>query len=515
MMTMTKTRRWVRWLLLLALWSAVVILAAETYGRRSGVFDQFDLLVDVRHAIVTQYVEEPDQAKMTEAAVRAMVEALDDPYTVYISPDDVAPFEKQIEGTFTGIGAEVDLQDNRLHIVSPLDDSPAWKAGILAGDSVLEIDGKSTDGMTIADAIKMLQGQEGTKVTLKVRHPSNQEETIAMNRAQINVQTVKGIRRDAQQRWDFMLDPAHGIGYVRISQFTRSTAGDLRAALNQLAERGCKGIILDLRFDPGGMLESAEQVSDMFLPAGKRIVSVKGRTTPEQVTMAKDQPDDVTVPLVVVANEASASAAEIVTGALSDNNRARFVGTRTFGKGSVQQVQTLDAGRGALKITTAYYYLPNGRNIHRRKDKDVWGVDPSPGCYVPMTPEQVEKMIKLRRANDVLSAQGKGEDPGTITPETLREKLGDPQLAAALTSLLEDLRTGSWPVVGLSDAQALALESRKATLTRQRDALADRMAIVDGELTRLNRSATQPGGPTTATAPAGVTSNAMPPATEP
>ena len=256
----------------------------------------------------------------------------------------------------------------------------------MAGDLVLEIDGKSTDGMSIADAIKMLQGQEGTKVTLKVRHPSNQEETIAINRAQINVQTVKGIRRDGQNRWDFMLDNAHGIGYVRINQFTRSTAGDVRAALNQLTERGCKGLIIDLRFDPGGMLESAEQVSDMFLPAGKRIVSVKGRTTPEQVTMSKDQSDDVTVPMVVLANEASASAAEIVTGALSDNNRARFVGTRTFGKGSVQQVQTLDAGRGALKITTAYYYLPNGRNIHRRKDKDVWGVDPSPGCYVPMTP---------------------------------------------------------------------------------------------------------------------------------
>ncbi|MCX5658929.1 MAG: S41 family peptidase [Planctomycetota bacterium] len=405
--------------LALVLLVAPFTLGANTPATRSNVYKQIDLLVDVRHEIVSQYVEEPDQPKMVQMAVRAMVESLNDPYTVYISPEELAPFDKQIRGTFSGIGAEVDVFENHLRIISPLDDSPAWKAGVLAGDIVLEIDGASTLNLKINDAIQKLMGPEGTPVKLKIRHLTGEEKEITINRGRINVQTVKGIRRKADSHWDFMLDPSAKIGYIRLTQFTEKSIEDFRAALKTIEEQGVKGLILDLRFDPGGLLETACAVSDAFLEKGQRIVSVKGRVVPERVTLATDGPKFPNVPLVVIANEASASASEVVTGALSDNNRALFVGTRTFGKGSVQQVMALDNDEGAIKITNAYYYLPNGRNIHKREGSEVWGVDPSEGCYVPMNAEQVRKMAEVRRDADVLRAWATKPEASAVTPDAI------------------------------------------------------------------------------------------------
>jgi carboxyl-terminal processing protease len=338
-------------------------------------------------------------------------------------------------------------------------------------------------------------------VTLRVRHPSGVEAALPITRAQITMQTVRGPRRGADEHWDFMLDPVHAIGYIRIGQFTDTTAGELKAALAQLQDRQFRGLILDLRFNPGGLLESAVQVGNMFLPAGQRIVSVRGRVVPETVYTSTGAGLIAPVPVVVLANESSASAAEIVTGALSDNHRARFVGTRTFGKGSVQQVRALENGEGALKITNAYYYLPNGRNIHRRKDKDVWGVDPDEGCYVSMTAQQVEAMVKTRNAGDILGVPGATTEPA-VTPDSIRRDMQDPQLAAALRSVLGKLADGHWPVVGLSQAQALALETQRAGLLHQREALTERLGQVDQELEKIEHAATRPADSHPTTLPA-------------
>jgi len=468
-----------------------LLLVAATSNFLKSPFEQLDLLVDVRHQIVDEYVEQPDEAKMILDAVRAMVESLDDPHTVYLTPEELEPFDREVRGSFSGIGAEVEMdqQHRRVRVVSPLEDSPAWAAGVMAGDLILEVNGDSTADMTLSQAVDRLTGPAGTKVVLKVRRVSGEEQTITLTRAQINVPSSKGLRRaDKDHRWQFMLDPQNRIGYVRILQFSDATARDLQAALEQLKQAGVRGLILDLRFDPGGLLESAVDVSNLFLPAGKTIVSVRGRTSRPQTfysTTGEMLPD---VPIVVLANEASASAAEIVTGALADNGRAKFGGARTFGKGSVQQVKMLPTGEGAIKVTNAYYYLPSGRNIHRRPDVDLWGVDPEPGFYVPMTPQQVKEMIESRRKEDVLRSQTQpATQPAadaTVTPQWLREQLKDPQLAAGLEAVLGRLTSGQWPRVGETDVQQQVELSQRQRL---RAMLEQRVKDLEKELLRIDQ----------------------------
>ncbi len=467
----------------------VVLLVSVQAGlarRASSVFEEIDLLVDVRHEILESYVEQPDHEQMVEAAVRAMVDALDDRYTVFLSPDELEPFDKQIRGSFSGIGAEIDIYEDRLRIVSPLEESPAWEAGVMAGDIVLEIEGESTEGIKITEAVNKLTGPEGTQVTIKVRHDSGEKQVITITRARINVRTVKGLKRASDHHWDFMFNQDQKIGYIRVTQFTTSTAEDVRMALDQLIEDGVRGLILDLRFNPGGLLESAVAVSDMFLDGGKRIVSIKGRSVPERVEMSTGDSTIAPIPVVVLANEASASASEIVTGALSDNGRAKFVGARTFGKGSVQQVKMLENGMGALKITNAYYYLPNGRNIHRRKDSEVWGVDPDEGFYVAMTPEQVKKMIEVRRESDILRAREANDEPINLTAEWIETELADPQLAAGLRALEGKLTDGDWPVVGQGGTEELVRRGKRESLVRQRDLIEERLEEIREELTKLD-----------------------------
>ncbi len=466
----------------------LAIGAGSLWAKSDTVYDQIDLLVDVRHELVRGYVEPPNQQKMVENAVRAMVESVNDPFTVYMSPSELEQFDKAMHGSFSGIGAEVDIQDNRLKITTPLDDSPAFKAGIIAGDVVLEIDGKSTEGKSIQDCIKLLMGPEGTAVVLKVRHDNGEEKTISVTRGRINVLTVKGFKRSPDGKWDFMLDPASKVGYVRISTFSDATAEETAKAVRGLVAAGAKGIIIDVRFNPGGLLGSAVEMGNLFLPKDKRIVSVKGRTVPEQIMVSSGKETIPDIPLVILANESSASAAEILTGALADNDRAKFIGTRTFGKGSVQSVIKLENNLGALKLTNAYYYLPNGRNIHRRDGNDTWGVDPQDGYYVPMTPDEMKAMVEARRKGDVLKI-GEGSSGGTVTPEMLKKDLADPQLAAALTAIQGKIFKGSWTTVGQSNAPALAKQNKHDSLARQREQLKTRLEQVEKELDKMDHPA--------------------------
>ncbi len=443
----------------------------------SSVFDQLDLLVDVRHEIVSEYVEQPDARKMTEAAVRAMVDSLEDPYTVFFDPSELERFDRGVRGTFSGIGAEVDLFQDRLRIVSPMEDSPAYKAGILPGDVVLEIDGVSTLGLKLNECIQKLTGEEGTEVKLKVRHETGEEVELTITRARIVADSVRGLWRNEQLHWDFMIDRANKIGYIRLTQFQANTGEAFKAALDELASQQCKALILDLRFNPGGLLDAAVAVSDLFLEQGQTIVSVKGRAVPERVTQATT--GSVDLPVVVLANESSASASEVVTGALTDNGRCLFVGARTFGKGSVQQVRMLEGGAGALKITNAHYYLPKGRNIHHRPGNDVWGVDPSEGCYVPMKADEVRAMIEKTR--EFRANRKDGETP-TVTADWILSELADPQFAAALRAVMGKLESGDWPKVGQDNAQALAMETRRQQLLGQKQMLEKRIAKIDEEL---------------------------------
>ncbi|NBC11642.1 MAG: PDZ domain-containing protein [Planctomycetes bacterium] len=464
----------------------VMVVIQSVFARNLSTFDQLDLLVDIRHELVDSYVTEPDQEKMVEAAVRGMIASLDDPYTVYLTPEDLAPFERNIHGVFSGIGAEVDIHNDRLRIVSPLEDSPAWKAGVMPGDIVLEIDGEDTAGIKITDAVAKLTGEAGTDVTIKVRHDTGEEELITITRAVIEVDTVRGYRTDADQHPDFMIDKDNRIGYVRLTQFNERTAGELEAAIQSLQEQNARALILDLRFNPGGLLESALQVSDMFLGAGQRIVSIKGRTVAEQTHDATANTLAPNLPVIVLINEGSASAAEIVSGALHDHQRAHIVGTRTFGKGSVQQVRMLDSGQGALKITNAYYYIPSGRKIHRVEGAEQWGVDPSDGSYVPMKPEDVEQMIELRRDAGIKKLYEDAEgNPIALDPTIIREQFADPQLAAALRAALGRVKDGAFPKVGQSNEEQLIKANQLANLEQQKQFLQERLDEIEDEMARL------------------------------
>ena len=456
----------------------------DAWARSGDAFDQIDLLVDLRHELATEYVDEPDQQQMIEGAIDGMIEALDDPYTQYFPIEEFQQFNESVRGEFFGIGAEVTIENNRLHIVTPLEDSPAWESGVMAGDTVLEIDGQDTLDLDINEAVKRLKGPAGTDVKIKVRHASGEEADITITRAKIEVQTVRGFGRDAEHHYDFMLDPNNKIGYVRLTQFSERTADELEEVLTQLKSQGMKGLILDLRFNPGGLLEAAVRISDMFLGQDQTIVSVRGRVVPEKIFKATGDTLFPDLPVVVLANPFSASASEIVAGALSDNDRALFVGERTFGKGSVQQIKMLEGGQGALKITNAYYYLPSGRNIHRRTHKDNWGVDPSENAYVAMDAEQRRAMLEARREHDTISDDN-GQALSAITPQSLRDELKDSQLAAGLEALLGKIDSGSWPAVGESNASALAVAAERDNLNRQRELLEESLVEVSAKLAEL------------------------------
>ncbi|MEX2672741.1 MAG: S41 family peptidase [Phycisphaeraceae bacterium] len=459
---------------------------------RADAYSYFDTLVDVRSELVRHYVEEPEEDEMLKGAIKGMVEALNDPFTDYLAPEDLEQFDRQTRATFSGIGAEISAQDGQIMIVSPLEDSPAFEAGIMAGDIILEINGESTEGLSTQDAVQKITGPRGTEVTLKVRHPDGEEAEITIVRQQIDVQTVRGFRRDAENHWNYLLDPEAGVGYVRVSQFASPTTDALKEAVKQAQDQGMKGLILDLRFNPGGLLDQAVAMSDMFLSEGT-ILSTRGRNSPHRAWEAEPGNGLTDFPMIILVNEFSASASEIVAGALRDNNRATVLGTRSFGKGSVQQVMKLESGAGALKVTTAYYYLPSGRNLHRREGATEWGVDPNDGFYVPMSNDQIRKMTELRRDSDIIRNRD-GEEAERITPDLIEDELSDPQLAAALQAMLGKFETGEFPRVGESEATLTAHVNERSTMERRREVLSESLEQVDESLRQLDESIAEING---------------------
>lgn len=470
----------------------LLLWTSNTMARKNDAFEQIGLLTALRRELVVSHVEEPDQDKMLRAAVDGMISSLGDPYTNYLFPEDMKQFDKHVGGTFSGIGAEVIIDETlkRVKIVSPLEESPAWKSGVLAGDIIYEIDGEDTEGLSINDAVDRLTGPVGTDVSILVRRKTGEKETIKITRAIINIQTVKGFSRDKDHHWNYMLDDKNKVGYIRLTQFNKNSGPDMKQALEELKEQGAKAVILDLRFDPGGLLPTAIEVADMFLPGGKKIVSVKGRVVPEATEYSTDSGTVFEGEVIVLANESSASASEIVTGALHDNHRGKFVGTRTFGKGSVQQVRPLASGEGALKITNAYYYLPNGEKIHRVKDAENWGVNPEPGFYVGMKPKEITDMIKIRREGDVLNDENGAAKRKNINPEWIRENLKDIQLAAGLETAIGKITTGQWTKVGTDGSDEVRNAILMENLIRTRELLQERMMEVEKQIKKIESGET-------------------------
>jgi carboxyl-terminal processing protease len=373
-------------------------------------FELMKLFVDSFEQIDRNFVEKVDRRELVEAAMRGMIMKLD-PYSSYIDTTELKQFNESVDQEFGGIGIQVTVEPKtrQLMVMTPLPGTPAYKAGIRAGDHIVEIDGKPTaefvEGREMDTAVKMMRGKAGDTVKVKIQHTGEAtSETLDIVRAVIKTPTVQGDHYDSMGNWSYMLEGEDKIGYIRLTSFGRNSVEEVHDALDTLKKEGMKALILDLRFNPGGLLTAATAISDFFVESGV-IVSTKGRNTEEQVFKAKRAGTFSGFPMVVLVNRYSASASEIVSACLQDHKRAIVIGERTWGKGSVQNVIELEGGKSALKLTTASYHRPSGKNIHRlpkATEKDEWGVMPDEGYEVKLSNEEMGKLFDARREREVV-----------------------------------------------------------------------------------------------------------------
>jgi carboxyl-terminal processing protease len=326
------------------------------------------------------------------AAMKGMLSSLD-PHSQFMDPNDFKDMQDDTRSRFNGLGVEVAMKEGLLTVVTPMEDTPAAKAGILAGDQILRINGSSTEKLGLQEAVSVLRGEPGQKITLTILRPSTKEiKDFALERTEIKVRSVKG-----GQLLDPELTGPFKVGYVRIVQFNEPTADEFGKTLDDLQKKGMQALILDLRNNPGGLLNSAVDVCAQFLPANTKVVSTQGRASSQMHDYStplglKERPS---FPVVVLVNEGSASGSEIVAGALKDLHRAIVVGETTFGKGSVQNVMQLPDG-SALRFTTAKYFTPSKQVIQ--------GNGVVPNIRVPLTPEQERAVASLRNDENIKPA---------------------------------------------------------------------------------------------------------------
>ncbi len=411
------------------------MVEAAAEGHSQEYYELLKLFADTLDQIDRNYVKEVDRRELIEGAIEGMMSKLD-PYSNYIAPEKLERFRGGVESEFGGIGIQIELVEGQLTISSSLVGGPAYRAGLLAGDKIVRIGDESTEGISHAAAFEKLKGPLGTQVTFTVQQPDiAHEETVTLTREIVRIDTVMGDRRRRDHSWEFLLDPEKKIGYVRVAAFSRHTAEELRKAVEDLLGRGMKGLVLDLRDNPGGLLSSAIEVADLFIREG-RIVSTSGRAIPERKWDARPEDTFEDFPVAVLVNNYSASASEIFAACLQDHDRAVVVGQRTWGKGSVQNIIELEGGESALKLTTAGYQRPSGKNIHRfpgAKDDEEWGVKPNEGYEVTLSAPELRQLREYRKQHDI------ARRPGEVSVEEGTPKHIDGQLQRALSYLDEKL----------------------------------------------------------------------------
>lgn len=395
---------------------------------RDEDYELFSVLVDTLDQVERNYVKDISRRELVEAAIQGVLSKLD-PYSNYITPTDLTKFRTSVESQFGGIGIQIRVDNGVLEIVTPLVGTPAYRAGLQTGDRIIEINGQDTTGISTEKAVEQLKGEVGTEVTIKVLAlGSDQPKTVTVAREVVHIETVLGDSRKGDDHWDFLLDKTNKIGYIRVTAFSRDTAGDIRDALIELKNQDLQGLILDLRFNPGGLLNSAIEVSDLFISEG-RIVSTEGRNSEPRTWDAHAPGTFEGFPMAVLVNRYSASASEIVAACLQDHDRAVVIGERTWGKGSVQNVIEMEGGKSALKLTTAGYKRPNGKNIHRFPDateSDEWGVSPNEGYDARLSAGELRELVEVRHDRDIVPAKkpagiaaaiaGAGDKPAAAEP---------------------------------------------------------------------------------------------------
>lgn len=425
------------------LFTAIVSLVCYQVQDRNPYGRYF---AEVMEHVEERYVEEVNAERLFEVAVNAMLGELDE-NSQYIGPDEMAAFREPLEQEFGGIGIEIlpNEENKSLTVAATIIDTPAHRAGILAGDEIIKIDGR--DVREIERPSTAIRGNVGEAVTLTVRRPGEAQpiDIGPIERAIIPVQSVLGDTRNADGSWNYFLESDPQIAYIRITSFGKRTDKNFDTVMEKLAARGFKALVLDLRNNPGGYLDSAIHISDSFLTSGT-IVTTRGRDGEirDQHEAGAAAPNYMGFPMVVLVNRWSASASEIVAAALQDNLRAIVIGERTYGKGTVQNVIRIGGGRSDLKLTTAYYWRPNNRKIHRRSDpsqKDgrepesgEWGVLPGEEYRHTMSDEEFKNVFEARMERDRPKA-------GRSTPSPADDKNAtiDPHLKMAVEYLKKQL----------------------------------------------------------------------------
>ena len=410
-------RRNLRALLLAVL---ICLLCAPRVSRSSRV-----LWFAMRH-IQSRYLTPVDENELFEGAMAGMTSRLDD-YSTYIPPAVLEEFNEQIDREFGGIGIEIriDPETKYLTVASPIVGTPAGDAGMLAGDRILRIDDESTQGLSIEDAAELLRGLPGEPVTLTIsRKGEEATQEVELVRDKIQIDTVLGDTRSPNGSWDYFLEENPDIAFLRLDSFGDQTGPEMREVIGDLKRRGMKGLILDMRDNPGGLLPAAIDVCDLFVdpneppsvgPNGEKIPSGLILTTRDRHGRVQHEyhaHNDGTVngfPVAILINGGSASAAEIVAACLQDHGKAVVMGERSFGKGTVQEILDLHPDQGLLKLTMASYWRPSGRNINRSDGADEWGVSPNTGFEITLDDEEQSKLRVARRMRDVSESYTESE----------------------------------------------------------------------------------------------------------
>lgn len=440
-------------LITLAIVFSLSTLALSQISRKTkdDLYSQIELYSYTLTTVQADYVDEISPKDLIYGSLKGMLSSLD-PHSQFLTPEDYQELRTETQGKFGGLGIEISIRDGLLTVITPIEDTPAWNAGVKAGDKIVKIDDEITRNITLNEAVKKLRGEVGSKVTITVlRESTSKILEIEITRGIIQYQDVKNTQ---------VLEDH--IGYVRLSEFREDSAKAFRDALDELIEAGADSLILDLRNNPGGLLNVAIDITEEFIPEGKIIVSTRGRRSAQNtVTKSTNTSHLIDWPMVVLINEGSASGSEILAGALKDHKRAIIMGTKSFGKGSVQSVIPLPDGSG-LRLTTSKYFTPADISIHEI------GITPDIEVkYIPKEEDEkdkndegVEKVFEDIESNDIANSEDpEKEKQKKKDAETKQRLLEDNQVQSAI-SVLKGIRV--YKKLGISDEKAMTIKEDTA-----------------------------------------------------
>ncbi len=447
--------------------------AEQPTAKQEATPEQVDF-DQLRARLLERYISKPDERKLLGGAIQGMLQALDDPHSSYLPPADWSELQAHVQGNLAGVGVAIKSDQGKVFIDQMLPGSAAEKAGVAAGDQLISVDGKAVDAGNIRAVAQAVRGEAGSAVVLRIIRPGQAERDLTVVRAALALarNAVQGFARQPNGDWQYWIDPEHKIAFVSIREFTPGTAAEVRTTLTKLKEEGLHGLLLDLRHCPGGLPDEALDVARLFVKEGDVLTTV--RTRGEETKVFKADGDGVLrgLPLVVLIDQGTASAAELLAGALDEKAGAALVGTRTYGKGSIQELASLGEGLGGVRLTVGEYRLPSGRAVQRTDDSPNWGIDPTFYNYVPIEPAQmaaVQEAILRGRAAAASPADG-----------------SDPQLAAGLKALQTRLKSGHFAAVGkpVPEIQTSSAERLKAVEARRTELLSQIKQLND-ELEKL------------------------------